>query len=113
MATVYPDHERDGYFLHNAVKLSELYPESFLVPSKDERYGIQEGAVVKLSFRFSHPESPEEEYDTERMWVIARERSEDHWIGELDNHPHFNPGIIDAGHLFHFHPDHIVAIWDP
>lgn len=110
MATVYPDYERDGYFLHNAVQLARLYPESFFIPSSEARYGINVGAIVKLIFRFAHPEDDVEDYDTERMWVIARERHGDHWLGELNNEPHFNPGVIEAGHVFHFHPDHIVAI---
>ena len=110
MATHYPDYDRDKFYLHNALKLSELHPNSFHIPSPESRCGIEAGAVVKLSFCFADPEGSGWDYDTERMWVIATERFDDHWIGELNNHPYYNPGVIEAGALFHFHPDHIIAI---
>jgi Uncharacterized protein conserved in bacteria (DUF2314) len=110
MATAYPDFHRDGFFLHNGVELAKLFPATYEIPSTELRYGLKEGALVKLAFRFEAPGAVEKDYDTERMWVTVRERFGDHWIGELDNDPRFN-SAVSAGHRFHFHPDHVIDIW--
>jgi hypothetical protein len=110
MATVYPDFDRDGYFLQHAVILSQLFPGSFAVPPPEERFGIREGSIVKLSFCFAKEEEEKSDYDTERMWVVVKSRLEDHWIGVLDNDPQFHHSI-KSGHEFHFHSDHIFALW--
>jgi hypothetical protein len=111
MASVFPDFERDGFFLHNAVKLAELYPSTYLIPSSERRHALRVGDIVKLSFRFRSPHAPDDMYDTERMWVIVRERMGDHWVGVLDNDPKYNAKIA-SGHPVHFHPDHVIDIWE-
>jgi uncharacterized protein YegJ (DUF2314 family) len=113
MPTVYPDFERDGFFLDNGVMLAQMFPDTYRIPSPERRYALREGDTVKLSFRFAGPDQPERDYDTERMWVVARQQSDDHWIGQLDNDPRFHT-VIRSGHELHFHPDHVIEIWqDP
>ena len=110
MNTEFPSFERDGFFLHNAVELARLYPSTYLIPATELRNSLREGDIVKLSFRFRHPSSEDEMYDTERMWVIVREWTGSHWIGELDNDPKYNPTIV-SGRRVNFHPDHVIDIW--
>lgn len=110
MATVFPDFMRDGFFLDNAVKLAEIYPSTYLISSPERRNSLRQGDIVKLSFRFGEPSGPGEDYDTERMWVVVVERVGDHWIGELDNDPKYS-SKISSGHRLHFHPDHVIDIW--
>jgi hypothetical protein len=110
MLTVYPDFRRDGFLLEHAIKMVELYPQSFSIPTAEQRYGLREGDVVKLSFRFVAPDEMPQDYDIERMWVVVQRREADHWIGRLDNDPRFHSGIR-SGHEFHFHSDHVIDIW--
>ena len=110
MATVYPDFERDGFYLENAVMRAKLWPQDFVIPSEDERHRVHARQTVKMDFTFALESQPKEGDETERMWVVVKERVDDHWIGVLDNDPRFHDAI-ESGHEFHFHPDHIVAIW--
>jgi hypothetical protein len=110
MPTIYPDFERDGYFLEHAVMLSQIFPATFEILPKNERFGIHEGDIVKLGLCFAKEDAERKDFDTERIWVVAKRRFEDHWIGVLDNDPRYHQ-VIKAGHELHFHADHIFSIW--
>lgn len=105
----YPSFAKHGYYLDNAVELSKIFPESFSIPSEDERLGIKEGDFVKLMFSFIPEGQQAIDYDCERMWVVAKERTDDHWVGVLDNDPQFHK-TVSSGDELCFHPDHILAI---
>lgn len=108
----YPCFVKHGYYLDNAVELSKIFPESFSIPSEDQRIGITAGDVVKLAFSFIPEGQEPADYDCERMWVIAKERMDEHWIGVLNNDPEFHKAISSGDELC-FHPDHILAIQTP
>ena len=110
MPTVYPDFERDGFYLENAAMRAKLWPRAFVIPPDDERKSVRPGQTVKIDFTFAPESEPKEGNESERMWVAVKERVDDHWIGVLDNDPRFHD-TIKSGHEFHFHPDHIVVIW--
>jgi hypothetical protein len=110
MATVYPDYNRDGFYLEHAMMRSQLWPDTFRIPEADVRYSLRPGQVVKMDFTFVPEGAEKGGSKTERMWVVIKEKCGDHWIGILDNTPRFHQTIF-GGHEFHLHPDHVVAIW--
>jgi uncharacterized protein YegJ (DUF2314 family) len=110
MPTVYPDYDRDGFYLENAVMRSRLWPESFSIPEAEVRNSLTPGQLVKMDFTFALESAEKDGSETERMWVIVKESCSDHWIGILDNDPRFHDRIA-SGYELHFHPDHVVAVW--
>jgi hypothetical protein len=106
---IYPDFQRDGFYLENAVMRASLWP-TFQIALADVRYGIQPGQLVKLDFTFADEGADKTGTETERMWATVKERYGDHWIGILDNDPRCHNAIA-CGREFHFHPDHVVMLW--
>jgi hypothetical protein len=88
---------------------ASLWPTFHIAPA-DVRYGIQPGQSVKLDFTFAAEDEPKTGAETERMWATVKEKCGDHWIGILDNDPRYHTAIA-CGTEFHFHPDHVVTLW--
>ncbi len=109
MPTVYPDYDRDGFYLEHAVMRSRLWPDTFHIPDAQVRYSIKPGQLVKMDFTFAPEGAEKDGSETERMWVIVKERCDDHWVGILDDDPRFHDTIA-SNYVFHFHPDHLVAV---
>ena len=103
---VQPENRSAGQTLDDGVIAGKVKAEL----ADDERTGVHAGQTVKIDFTFAPESESKEGNETERMWVVVKERVDDHWIGVLDNDPRFHD-TINSGHEFHFHPHHIVAIW--
>ena len=92
------------YVLASGIERHERSPESFWIPSPDEKSAIQPGDYVKLIF-VQGDENPR----VERMWVKVTSREGDSLRGTLANVPYaltelkYNTEIV-------FETDHIIAI---
>lgn len=85
--------------LESGVESSRDHPETFWIPSADEKAALRPGDDVRLmwSVRRSHGE---------RMWVRITQRNGDEFTGTLENWPVM--AYLRHGDLVRFQADHII-----
>lgn len=89
----------------------ELNPDTFEIPTLEERANLKEGDYAKLIFRIAMDDTGERDCH-ERMWAIVQERTSSGYIGTLDN----QPGAVDDDHSLQygsrvaFEPRHVIDI---
>lgn len=81
-----PDFKIDGWCLEDGEAYHAEAPDTFWIPERHRREGLQEGDLAKLIFRIS-VDNGDENVAFERMWVLVRERTADGYLGVLDNEP--------------------------
>lgn len=89
------------YQLLNAEEKSEANPDTFRIPSLEDRKAIKIGQWAKLVFEGNEI--------TERMWVLVTKVKEN-LVGILDNKPALLP--MSRCDVIEFEHKHIVAILD-
>lgn len=81
-------------------------------PPEEVRNDLPVGAYVKLLFRFAPETSERQNNQTERMWVLITEVSEDgYYVGTLENDPQHEQSL-SCGDMVVFHPLHVMQIMD-
>ncbi len=114
-----PSLEYDGWELRSGVASAEAHPDTFQIPSAEDRSNIGVGDVVKLHFSVAAQDEADSE-DTiilnERMWVIVKGASGPYFWGILDNVPSWSDDHEDddfdlkLGSEIVFLPEHIINI---
>ena len=99
-----PDPEATGWYLESAEERHRTHPESFFIPSREEREGLGEGRSVQLLFRSTDPEP-----HTERMWVTVESGDRSGYAGTLQNRPERLGGLA-PGDPVAFDPEHVATI---
>jgi hypothetical protein len=110
--------ERDFWQLRSGEDSHRQHPDSFQLPPREKREGLQRGHAAQLIFEI---EATEEDgsvsIQAERMWVIVAERVGDAYIGILDNQPVCLEPSDDVylrfGAEVPFRPEHIINIGEP
>lgn len=90
--------------LQSGVEQNNRYPETFWIPSTEEKEAIQPGSIVKLFFTMNDGWA-------ERMWVKVEEIKPTHLVGTLDNEPVGIPRL-HAGRKVRFRREHVINILD-
>ena len=104
----FPTFEEQGYYLEDAVWLSQYLLE-IQPPSRDLREDVPTGRYVKLVFRFAAEEADREDGQCERIWVCVIGLDESgYYLGTVENEPQHAAAAL--GDLIHFHPRHIMDI---
>ena len=93
------------YTLDSGVDAQAESPETFRIPSANDRESLGRGDFAKLIFRFS---DGSREF-VERMWVRVEAVGPEGYVGTLDNNP-YNMGKIRAGGRVKFTSDHVIQI---
>ena len=70
------------YTLVDGVERNETHPDTFWIPSKEDKNSLTIGNMVKLGFL-------DKDGIGERMWVLITQKDEDSFKGTLANHPVF------------------------
>lgn len=84
-------------------------PYTFFLPSDAELAAVSPGDMVKLIFR---SETPDRQWDAERMWVTIESADGDRLQGRLDTQPDDMPGVV-PGDIVRFERHQIIAcVWD-
>ncbi|GAA2685867.1 DUF2314 domain-containing protein [Nonomuraea recticatena] len=95
----------DRWNLGSGVKLNREHPDSFWIPSEEEKQAIAPGIRVKLMFRMKDGWG-------ERMWVEVDEIKKRHVTGRLINQPIGIPRLTH-GDKIRFKREHVIDIdWD-
>lgn len=90
-----------SYKLKSGVKSNRKNPDTFWIPSAQEKAAVEPGDFVKLMFDSGH--------GVERMWVKVTANNGDSLTGTLANEPFFIPGL-SFGEPVSFKPKHIIDI---
>ena len=93
------------YTLDSGVDAQAESPETFRIPSANDRASLGRGDFAKLIFRFS---DSNREF-VERMWVRVETVGPDGYVGILDNNP-CGTGEIRAGGRVKFNSNHVIQI---
>jgi len=98
-----------GYLLISGVEMHEKHPDTFWIPSQEDKDSVRPGDCVKLIFS-------DGEGGGERMWVkvssIVMTCNRIEFLkGTLANIPYFLP--LEVGDPIEFGPDYIIAIEEP
>lgn len=112
--------EDDGWQLESGVARHAAHPDSFWIPSAEEREGLAPGAVAQLIFSIqTEDEFGTLEQSVERMWVYVAGRVGDFYVGRLQSRPECTDDI-GPGLEVVFRPEHVIDIagspppdWEP
>ncbi len=83
-------------------------PDTFQMPSREQRESLIPGDSAKLMFRFSDWTNSL----IERMWVIVKAHDDEGYIGTLNNTPYCTDHI-QPGMEVRFLPKHVVSVRAP
>jgi hypothetical protein len=83
-----PNLEDDFWELISAEIQHERYPNTFWIPTLEERQKVECGQSVKLLFNIQlEDDDGKISHQVERMWLIVSEKIGEYYIGILDNQP--------------------------
>jgi hypothetical protein len=102
----------EGWELESAEARQAASPDTFWIPPRAQREGLQPGDGAKLLFQIASAGST----GVERMWVIVRRRMDDGYVGVLDSTPtSTDPGAssLVRGCVVVFAPEHVADISKP
>jgi len=111
-------YEQDNWELDDAEPIAAEHPDTFYMPSLEERNALKPGQLVKLIFRIlTVDEAGEEKLCVERMWVVVTGREGKFYTGKLDNQPYcthdMNPGMplyFEARHVINIDEDTLINL---
>jgi hypothetical protein len=101
----------NGWELVDGEERNQLDPDTFEIPTLEERTNLKDGDYAKLIFWIALDDTGERDYH-ERMWVIVNESTSSGYVGTLDN----QPGAVDDDHSLQygsqvaFEPRHVIDI---
>jgi len=96
-----------GYSFISAVQMNKLHPDTFEIPTAEERFNLNPGDHVKLLFK---PRT--KDGIVERMWVkVYKRMKEGVYEGVLDSDPLYDlKEVILRDNAVFFRPDSIADI---
>lgn len=107
--------EQDGWALVSAEERAAAAPATFQIPSRAVRESLSIGDGAKLLFDIETKERGEiVDRGVDRMWVIAKTKSQDGYVGILDNNPGTAENLkLNEGDLIFFGPEHVADVARP
>jgi hypothetical protein len=108
--------ERDGWQLESGEARHAEAPETFWIPSREQRDSLKPGEAAKLLFMIEAENQGQLERGVERMWVIIRGRLGPFYTGVLDSTPvsiEPDPSILTRGTEVIFAPEHVIDVSAP
>jgi hypothetical protein len=107
----------DYWELRSAEASHAKYGEQFWVPPLNQRQNLQRGQAVRLVFDIEVRNEGKLAIVGERMWVIVKEKTDDTYIGILDNQPtcsNFEDNVyLCLGAEIPFKAEHVIDIATP
>lgn len=92
-------------WLEDAEERNKQHPDTFPIPTLDDRNSLEKGQIVKLMFAIN----TNGEIQVERMWVIVKNIEGTRYSGILDNDP-YSTDSFGAGTHVQFGPEHVIQI---
>ena len=113
-----PSLDIDSWCLYSAEAAHDTLPDSFSIPSFEERNGLTRGNAARLLFDIMVTDQQGERRSCQEiMWTIIAERVDGTYIGILDDQPgclepRSNTYLIFGAEI-PFLPEHIIEIAYP
>ena len=102
--------DEDGWALDDGEKAHAEHPDTFWIPSQQERDNLKVGDLAKLRFVLALvDEEGNEEEAAERMWVEVEECADAWYRGVLTNQPASTDEVL-LGMEVWFEPRHVIDI---
>jgi hypothetical protein len=107
--------ENDGWRLVSVEDRQAEHPDTFQIPSREERESLARGDGAKLLFDIETRDRDRViDRGIDRLWVIVTGRAGDNYLGVLDSDPGSAGGLnLHAGQLIAFGPEHVAGIDRP
>jgi hypothetical protein len=103
--------ERDRWALDNAEGRHAEAPDTFHIPSRAERAGLQAGQMVQLLFLFLNEEPDGAPIiDCEKMWVTILGVADGRYWGQLESLPRTSTVLAPLDRI-EFGPEHVGAVF--
>ena len=96
-----------SYTLENAEERSKEFPDTFQIPSFEERANVKPNNLVKLIFNIIDNNKI---LNIERMWVLNKKCENGKYSGILDNDPYADCEL-KAGDLIEYLAENIIDIY--
>lgn len=102
------------FTLGDGEAMNAAHPNTFWIPTREERENLAIGTSVKLMFEQAAPPAGRNtalgNINSERMWVTVTEKTHDGYVGKLAN----TPFVVKAKHgqVVRFEACHVIGI-DP
>ena len=93
------------YTLDSGTEIHREFPDTFEIPSQEDRESLLPGDFAKLIFRIEF----DDEAHVERMWVEVTEVGPEFYVGVLGNDPYCTDEIR-SGMRVEFNADHVIQI---
>ncbi len=93
------------FTLIDGVERNAENPDTFEIPTLEERLAVQPGDYAKVGF-----ECEDQDLGGERMWVQVERIEDGQWIGTLANDPMVIPSLR-FGDEVRFEAKHIIGIY--
>ncbi|WHI52745.1 hypothetical protein P3339_08275 [Microbulbifer sp. MLAF003] len=114
---VLPNIEEHFWEIRNVEFEQQKNPETFEIPSKEDRFNLKRGQAAKLAFDIETQDGDGSvQVSGERMWVIVLKKTKGHYLGILDNEPSCiepGSGYLEPGCKLWFKPEHVIGIDNP
>lgn len=107
-----PTLEEHGWTLENAEERQANAPNSFPIPSREERESLVVGRRVQLLFNFLNRDEHGAIIDCEKMWVTIESTRDQNYTGCLENAP-ATSNLVSPGDIVTFEPANISSILIP
>jgi hypothetical protein len=85
-------------------------PDSFWIPSAEERQSLRVGNGAKLLFALADEAGDRLAAQVERMWVVVTEVTDDGYVGILASSPRSSHAAVHRGSRVTFAAEHICDI---
>ena len=110
-----PTFSKNGWTLVSAEERVLASPETFQLPSMTLRRSLLPGDAAKLLFDIEATENGHiVDRGVDRMWVIVKRRTEQGYLGILDNDPGAAENLtLRQGDQVAFGPEHVIDIGRP
>src|SRR5579862_5678282 len=107
--------DADGWELVSAEDCNAAHPNTFHIPTREQREKLATGDGAKLLFEIENRENGRVTgRGVERMWVIVKARNDGGYIGVLDSDPVTAENLqVRKGDVIAFGPEHVAAISTP
>lgn len=109
---IFAEIETHGWELLNAIEEHHKAPQTFDIPSEEERFGLRTGQMVKLLFAVLLPEFDKPTIQVERMWVTITALHNCVFQGRLESLPALTDRL-HPGDIVFFTPDHVATVMIP
>jgi hypothetical protein len=110
-----PTIEENGWVLVSAEERAAAHPRTFELPPRSARDALSPGDAAKLLFDIETRENGcIVDRGIDRMWVIVKAKTEDGYIGVLDNDPGAAENLtLHERDLIAFRSEHVADIGQP